>query len=211
MNLHIFGPGFSTFVRSVRLYCEEKGLQYTYGMELNGQAIAFRSPEHLELHPFGKVPVLFHEKHKVFETTTICRYLDDAFPDMCLCPEDPYEKANVNQWANALALYADYALVRRYLLVVAPPVKPASTPCPAELINAEQKAIQMLAKLEEQLGDHACFCGATYSMADAILTPILDYLERLPGNAVWVEQQLPKLCAYLLHMRSRRSGLAVLS
>lgn len=36
MPLHILGPGFSTFVRGVRLCCEEKRLAYSYGMSLKG-------------------------------------------------------------------------------------------------------------------------------------------------------------------------------
>ncbi|GAB3386346.1 glutathione S-transferase family protein [Azotobacter armeniacus] len=209
MSLHILGPGFSTFVRSIRLYCEEKSLDYTYGLEVDGHTIALRSPEHLALHPFGKLPVLLHGERRVFETTTICRYLDEAFPQLSLQPPDLAQSVEVDQWSAALALYVDDRLVRRYLLLFVSPLQP-SRPIDREAVAAsEPLVIQTLELLERQLGNREYFCGADYSMADAILTPMLDYLQRLPDSSVWLEQK-PGLHDYLQRMRLRPSGGKVL-
>lgn len=122
MKPHILGPDFSTFARSVRLYCEEKTLEYTHGLQVDGSSIARHSAEHLALHPFGKVPVLLHGERQVFETTSICRYLDAAFPQSSLQPHDLAQRTEVDQWSAALALYVDDRLIRRYLLLIASPI-----------------------------------------------------------------------------------------
>lgn len=209
MSLHILGPGFSTFVRSVRLYCEEKSLDYTYGLEIDGHTIALRSPEHLALHPFGKIPVLLHGERRIFETTAICRYLDEAFPQSSLQPLDLARKVEVDQWSATLALYVDDRLIRRYLLLLVSPMQ-SSRPVDREALAAsEPLVIQTLELLERQLGNCAFFCGVDYSMADAILTPMLDYLQRLPDSSVWLERK-PGLHDYLRRMRLRPSGGKVL-
>ena len=57
-KVHIYGPDFSTFVRSVMLICEELGVTYTTGFSANGKAIEFKSDEHFKLHPYGKLRAL---------------------------------------------------------------------------------------------------------------------------------------------------------
>ncbi|ACO81261.1 Glutathione S-transferase [Azotobacter vinelandii CA] len=209
MKPHILGPDFSTFARSVRLYCEEKTLEYTHGLQVDGSSIARHSAEHLALHPFGKVPVLLHGERQVFETTSICRYLDAAFPQSSLQPHDLAQRTEVDQWSAALALYVDDRLIRRYLLLIASPIPPARPVDPEALATAAPAAIQTLDLLARQLGDRAFFCGTRYSMADALLTPMLDYLQQLPDAAAWLEQR-QNLRDYLQHMRLRPSGRTVL-
>jgi glutathione S-transferase len=208
MNLHIFGPGFSTFVRSVRLYCEEKGLAYTYGMSLRGQPIEWHGETHRIYHPFGKVPVLFHGGGHVFETNAICRYLDAAFPERAHMPADLAVRTEIDQWSNALATSVDERLVRNYLLVVAGP-NPPKTLDPEMLARAESQVEATLAILDAQLGERAFICGDRYSIADALLTPMLDYLSDISRPASWLERW-PRLRNYLDCMQSRPSGRAVL-
>jgi glutathione S-transferase len=66
-SVHIFGPQFSTFVRSVQLCCEEKGISSTVGAHIDGQRVEFHGPEHQALHPFGKVPVLLHGERRLID------------------------------------------------------------------------------------------------------------------------------------------------
>ena len=117
MTLHILGPGFSSLVRTVRLYSLEKGLDATFGMTLDGQAVGLRSETHRRLHPFGQLPVLVHDDRHVFETVAICRYLDQVFPPRIA--SDPERELLVDQWASALATTVDRCLIRDYLLKVA--------------------------------------------------------------------------------------------
>ena len=53
----IYGPALSTYVRTVRLVCEEKGAEYQL-VEIDIMTGAHKSPEHLARHPFGRVPCI---------------------------------------------------------------------------------------------------------------------------------------------------------
>ncbi|RRU76003.1 glutathione S-transferase family protein [Stutzerimonas xanthomarina] len=207
MDLHIFGPGFSTLVRSVRLYCEEKGLTYTYGMHLNGCPISWRSEAHRALHPFGKVPVLLHGSTAIFETMAIFRYLDATHPERSpthtLAPTMLLE-----QWASALVTSVDASLVRNYILPIAGP-NHSITRDTETLEIARLEAEQTLAILDTQLGEHFFFCTEHWSIADALLTPMLDYLMLITEPAGLLSQW-PRLRDYLERMRTRPSGCAVL-
>lgn len=209
MNLHILGPGFSTFVRSVRLYCEEKGLTYTHGMTLQGQPVEWNSETHRAYHPFGKVPVLIHDGGYVFETNAIFRYLDAAFPERSHLPSDLAARTEIDQWSSALATTVDKHVVRSYLLVVDGPV-PQKTVVPNALARAEARVEAMLAILDRQLGERPFLCGERYSSADALVTPMLDYLTTIARPVNWLDAW-PDLYAYLERMRARSSGRAVLA
>ncbi len=56
----IYGPGFSTYVRSARLALEEKGAPYRLE-EINILEDAHKTPEHRARHPFVKVPAFEHD------------------------------------------------------------------------------------------------------------------------------------------------------
>ena len=115
-SVYIIGPQYSSFVRSVALCCEEKGINYTIGFEPYGESMEFSGVEHRNLHPFSKVPTLLHGKRSVFESASICRYLDSEFSGTKLQPEDNYGKAIVDQWSSAISGYIYDSLVKGYLL-----------------------------------------------------------------------------------------------
>ncbi|PVZ19764.1 MULTISPECIES: glutathione S-transferase family protein [unclassified Pseudomonas] len=207
MTLHILGPGYSSLVRSVRLYCLEKGLQASFGMHLGGTPVALRSPEHLRLQPLGQVPVLLHGEQVVFETAVICRYLDQAFPETSLTPVDARAALEVAQWASAVSSTVDARVIRRYLLRIAGP-KGGSAITPEELAQAQAEVEFTLAAVAHQLGEKPFLCGEAFTLADALLAPMLDYLERTPG-AGWLARHEP-LGAYLQRLKARPSGQQVL-
>lgn len=206
MKLHVLGPGFSTLVRSVRLYCEEKGLVYSYGMDIDGIAVAWRSEAHLACHPFSKVPVLFHGSTQVFETTAICRYIDAAL-SAGASAYDFRTRTLIDKWSSALVTSVDASLVRGYILPIAGPNRPSSLD-KEKLARAQLAAEKTLAILDAQLGNQPFLCGEHYSMADALLSPMLDYLARISEPASLLDNQ-PRLERYLMNMRNRPSGLAV--
>lgn len=209
-QVQILGPGFSNFVRTVMLCCEEKGVSYRTGFELDGEVIARKSDAHLYYHPYGKVPVLKHGDRHLFETCTICRYIDSAFEGPALQPEDPWNRAWVDQCAAELALYIDDATVRKLLLELAFPKGEGGSVRMDRVEAALPKARQALERIEHLLGDKPFIAAQSYTMADALATPILDYMARLPmaGDLIPTDSALH---GYLAAMRERASGQAVLA
>ena len=106
----IIGFPQSTYVRTVRMACEEKGVSY----ELEGRD--FGSEELKAIHPFSKIPALKHGDVEVWETSAICRYIDDAFDGPALSPSSVAEKAMMEQWISAGNAYYDRDIVRAVVL-----------------------------------------------------------------------------------------------
>lgn len=209
-EIHILGPDFSTFLRSVRLYCEELGLSYTYGSDLNGKTIPLKSDELAHFNPFKKVPVLFYDENPIFETTTICRFLDNISPTKKLLPKDPLAISLIDQWSGALSLYIDNILIRQYFLEFAFPKGPNNTIRISIVEKLIPDVISALNLLERQLNNNTFFCGNSYSMADAILTPMLDYVSQTPyAEQLFINAK--NLLSYLTRMKERPSGKTVFS
>ncbi|AKJ42483.1 glutathione S-transferase family protein [Pragia fontium] len=208
-KVHILGPQFSTFVRSVQLCCEEKGIAYTVGTTIDQQTVSLNDGSLFQFHPFGKVPVLIHHGKRFFETTAICRYLDNCFDGVALQPDTAEAKAEVDEWSNCLAIYVDRALVRDYLLEFAFPRGPEGQIRKQEIKAAEPQVLKVLGLLDTELGSKPFFKGDNFTIADAILIPMLDYLQRLP-HAEQLFSGLQYLPGYLQRMRDRASAKTVL-
>lgn len=206
----ILGPEFSTFVRSVMIACEEKGLTYRYGMKLNGEPVNLGDEAHLAVHPYGKIPVLILEDGRsICETAAILRFLDTEFSGTAFLPEDHFDRAQVDQWSNLINIYVDRAIVREFLLEFVFPKGEGGTVRMDKVEAAIPQIKQAIAKLTAQLGCNDYICGTDFSMADIMLAPMLDYLQRHPqGGELLSGNQT--LLTYLERLRQRPSCKKVL-
>jgi len=217
--VHIFGLPFSSFVRSVMLCCEEinreennneSNLKYTVGLSMADKTIELKSEEHFELHPFGKYPVLIDGSNKIFETASICRYLDEKFGNSLLQSTELNEKTTIDQWSAAIASYVDKTLVRDYLLEFAFPRGKEGRIRMEVIAEVEPQVVNILEKLELLLADKEFICSKQYSIADALLLPILDYLFFLPVSDK-LFNSTPALKSYIQRMQKRPSSIKVLT
>ncbi|MGX5848960.1 glutathione S-transferase family protein [Mesorhizobium sp. PL10] len=106
----LYGADYSVYVRIVRLALAEKGTDY----ELVPVDIfaADGSPAwYLEHHPFGRIPAFEHDGFRLFETSAIARYVDEAFDGPALQPKDPRGRARMNQIIGMLDAYAYRSMV----------------------------------------------------------------------------------------------------
>lgn len=208
-EIQIFGPRFSTFVRTVMLCCEEKEIGYQAGLNWDGVEIGSKSVEHQALHPWAKVPVIKHQGLTLFETGSILRYLDTTFAGATLQPADPLQRALVDQWSGAINSYVDKALVRDYLLEFAFPKGVDGSIRLDKVALAEPVVLDTLALLNDQLGEQSFLCGEQLSLADLMLLPMLDYLMGLPpADKLFAAQS--GLTAYLQRLQARPSAQRVL-
>ena len=76
----LWGFDGSAYVRTVKMVFAEKGFTEFNQVPLNVLVGDQRTLEHLERHPFGKVPVLDHGGMRILETSAITRYLNDVLP-----------------------------------------------------------------------------------------------------------------------------------
>jgi glutathione S-transferase len=99
--LELFHHGSSACAAKVRFAMEEKQLPWIGHVVNIFQGDQFR-PEFLALNPKGVVPVLRHDGFVIPESTIICEYLEDVFPERPLFPSTARGRAQVRSWTKAV-------------------------------------------------------------------------------------------------------------
>jgi glutathione S-transferase len=101
MALVLYHHGSSACAAKVRFALAEKGLPWEsrYVDILRGEQFA---PAYLALNPKAVVPTLVHDGAVVVESTVICEYLEEVFPDKPLYPRSPLDRARVRMWTKAV-------------------------------------------------------------------------------------------------------------
>lgn len=125
-GLEIIGFDISNWVRAARIACEEKGVAYELTANGMQEFADMKSPKHLALHPFGRIPVMRHGDVVLFETAAICRYINCMFDGPKLVPEDALEAARMEQWVSAMIDYVSRSIMGRCVVQYVLPNLPAS-------------------------------------------------------------------------------------
>jgi glutathione S-transferase len=97
--LKLFTAHNSICTQKVFLTLIEKGLPWAseYIDLFNNEQYR---PEYLKLNPKGVVPTLIHDGHAIIESTLICEYLDQTFPEPPLVPAFAYERSQMRRWSK---------------------------------------------------------------------------------------------------------------
>ena len=172
-TLTLHGTPLSTYLRTCRMACMEKGVPY----ELD--PLAPQSPEQKAMQPWGSVPAMTHGDVRMYETLAICNYIDHAFYGPPLQPADPLANARCLQWTSVFIQYLyrpaiDIVLQR---LVVPAQGGEADEALVASSVPKTEKALGVL---DGALGGQACFAGDAASLADYMVLPVLHYLKMTP-------------------------------
>lgn len=83
----------SPFCRKVRLSLAEKKIE----CELAEERYWEKDPDFLRRNPAGKVPVLRIDGRTMAESTAICEYLEEVYPDPSLMPQEPADRYEVRR------------------------------------------------------------------------------------------------------------------
>ncbi len=99
--LELYHHGSSVCAAKVRLVLAEKGLGWKghYLDILKGDQF---EPAYMKLNPKAVVPTLVHDGKVLTESTVICEYLDEVFPDPPLKPADAYDRHRMRLWTKAV-------------------------------------------------------------------------------------------------------------
>jgi len=181
---------------------QEKGAPYRLAR------LAPKSPEHLALHPFGRIPILDHDGFRLYETQAILRYLDRVLPNPPLTPADPRRAArmdqvmNINDWY----LFQGVGNVIIFHRVVGPRVM-GTVPDEDAIKAAMPKAHTVFDELARLLGTQPYFAGDALSLADLLIAPAMAFFALTPE---WPELTAPhaNLVTWLAKMQARPSMTA---
>jgi len=99
--LELFHHGSSVCAAKVRLTLAEKGLEWKshYIDILKGEQF---DPDYMKLNPKAVVPTLLHDGRTIVESTVICEYLDEVFPEPPLKPVDARDRADMRVWTKGV-------------------------------------------------------------------------------------------------------------
>ena len=193
-------PG-SPFLRAVEVALKEKDVPY----QLHAMSSAdMKTPEHLDLHPFGRIPIFEEDGFRLYETQAIIRYLDEVFIHPPLTPGNPKQRARMNQIIGIIEwyLFPKAAAPIAFNRIIGPKLLGLSSD-EAAIADAMPMARICFDELNRLLGDKPYLTGPRFSIADIMLGTQLDLLATTPEG-----QQLiggTKLEGWLERLRVRPS------
>src|SRR3954467_12988739 len=193
----------SSASRRVRLCLAEKGVEFQSRL-VDMMAMENHSPEDLKINPLGVIPTLIlDDGRSLYESGTICEYLDDAYPDPPLRPADAYGRAVMRNWiryaderignliifnwvhslAKVASEWTDEELAEKLKNVPSKErqeawIRAARKPYTDEERDAARaKLVQLLDKMEEALTPSGWLVGGVYSIADIAAVPFVKRID----------------------------------
>ena len=231
--LELYHHGSSVCAAKVRFALEEKRLQWTghYVDILKGEQFA---PEFLALNPKAVVPVLVHDGAVITESTVICEYVDEVFPERPLMPPTPLERARVRVWTKAVdeelhpaCSAITYVVSHRHTIlsngagsfeeflsrgahegVAARTLKWQWIQHGLEAPGALDKIrlyAAYLGKMEQALAASTWLVGERFTMADVAMAPYVNRLAALSMDGFWEAGRLPRVASWFARVRERPS------
>lgn len=173
----IIGFPQSTYVWTARTALGLKGVDYDFKPIAPP---ANRAPEHLALHPWGKVPVFQHEGLSLYETSAICEYVDLAFDGPALMPKGAVDRARARQVVSIADSYLYPAGVARYALQYIFPRGKDGQPDRAVIDAALPEIEKIMGVLSDLLGGAEWFVGDGPTLADIYVGPLVAVLGMFP-------------------------------
>ena len=176
-TVQILGFAPSSFTRTARMACEEKGVPYELIQ------VPPHSPEVLAIHPLGKIPALRHGEFELCESKAIADYIDRSFDGPPLFPSDTRERARAEQWVSIVNTVVDPVMIRTYLFGYFFPKTADGSPNRAAIDGALPALKQQMAMLDKAVAQTGYLAGNQFSFADINLMVILYYVRMFPEAA----------------------------
>ncbi|TCO80853.1 glutathione S-transferase [Plasticicumulans lactativorans] len=190
MELVLHGAPLSPYVRKVRVTLALKHVACTLDpIDPWRQAVRLR-----ELNPIGRIPVLEVDGRPLCESSVICHYLDEVYPEPPLLPAEPWARARA-RWFER---YADTELgpLLTFAVFGQRVIRPLlGQPVDEAQVRAaiDERLPPLLDWLEAELGDRDWLVGAGPTLADlAFATHTVNYGY---GGEALDPTRHPRLCA----------------
>lgn len=212
----LYHANHSTCSQKVRLCLAEKGLKYEsklIDLALKEQL----APEYLRINPNGVVPTLVHDGRVVIDSSVICEYIDEVFPEPPLAPRDAHGRARMRAWMRyieevptAAVRFPSFnmAFLPRFdgldddrFLAEQADVRPLRKGffrrmgrngfSDADIEHSFEQIEKTAARMDAALADGPWLLGETYSLADIVVAPLIDRMADLGFSYLW-EESFPR-------------------
>lgn len=181
----VYGLDDSVYVRIVRIALIEKGIEYEL-RQSNVFDPATLDPDYETIHPFRKVPAFEHDGFRIYETSAIVRYIDEAMAGPALQPAGKRARARMNQIISVIDSYAYYPLIQglviERLFAAEMGRAPDEKKIAASVPNARHAFTAIMA-----LASGPYLTGTMFTLADAWLAAFVGYIRPTKEGAALVE------------------------
>lgn len=218
----------SSASRRVRLCLEEKALVYE-GHVVDLAKMEHHSPEYLKINPNGVIPALIHDGRPLYESGTICEYLDEVFPEPPLRPDNAYHRGTMRNWIRHVDERIHNLIIfnwRHDLQKVAEkwtdaeleehvkkiPSKErqeawrrvARRPyTEEERAGARAKLVELLDRMEATLKQTAWLAGERYTIADIAVVPFVKRIDEEIAPDQMTAQNHPRVAEWWAKIQAR--------
>ncbi|KEI70393.1 hypothetical protein GV64_06300 [Endozoicomonas elysicola] len=187
----LYGVPLSPMVRKVLLALEIKQIDHEMV-----PVTPFRKPEGFEkISPLKKIPAWEDERVTLADSTVICEYLEDRYPEQPLYPKSPEDKAKA-RWFEE---YADTVMLPVLGTVFFERVAKKLVSQPADEVKVQEilqtKLPKTCAYLESQVPETGFLFGVSLQLADIALATHFINLAHAGVNIEFAEY--PRLAAYI--------------
>ncbi len=229
MSLVLYHNPISTCSQKVRLALAEKNLPFESRV-IDWSLQDHLSDWYLRLNPNGVVPTLVHDGEPVIDSSVICEYLDEVFPDPPIGPRDALGRARMRAWMRYSEEVPTPAIrVPSFNKLFARGLKAMPQESFASLTErlplrkhfyremgpegfspqATEAAMEKLSKCLRRMADaleKTDFLLGDYSIADILIIPTIVRLEDLGLSEMWAD--LPQIAAWFARVQARPSFAA---
>lgn len=220
----------SSASRRVRLCLAEKGLAFESRI-IDLTKMEHHSPAFLKLNPNGVIPLLILEDGRsLYESGTICEWLDETYPEPPLRPVDPYNRAVMRNWirhvdglignlivfnwahsmAKVAQQWSDAELAEKLARVPSRErreawLRTARRPyTDDERAEARGRLVSgLLDRMEETLGQTPWLAGDRYSLADIGAVPFVKRLDEEIAPDEMASTRRSKVAAWWASIQAR--------
>lgn len=225
--LELYHALTSTCSQKVRMCLAEKELDWV-SRPVDLRANEHLTPAYLALNPNGVVPTLVHDGKPILDSSVICEYLDEVFPQHRLTPEDPVERATMRAWLRFLEEVPTaairvpsfhMALVQRYqafddegfrtqVADIRPLRKHFYRRMGTEGFSREdveaslEELDRTLARMQDALAKGPWLMGKDFTLADIVVMPAIDRLADLGLAKMW-EAHYPRVTGWYARLQER--------
>lgn len=227
--LKLYNAAHSTCSQKVRICLQEKELRFEDIRLDLGKGKDHLKPEYLKLNPNGVVPTLVDDGAVIIDSSVICEYLDEKFPEVRLTPDDLVQRARMRAWMRYLeevptaavrvpsfnmgflprfagldrdqfeAEQSDVRPIRKQFYRRMGPSGFKREDVEASLEQLRNTCARMHGALAD---DGPWLLGAQYTLADIIVAPLIDRMADLGYAELW-NVPFPRVAEWYERMKAR--------
>nr|CAG8525491.1 855_t:CDS:2 [Entrophospora candida] len=203
-GIEIIGFTFSPATLRTILTLEELGIE-EYEFEKTPQ---IKTPEFIATkHPFGRIPVMFDDGFKVFESRVICRYLVNKYQgtknSTILIPKDLQKATLVEQFLSVESLYFDQPSLTIVFEEYIAKRMMNSEPNTKKVKEAKENIEPVLDVYEKFLKGKDYLSGE-YSLADLAHVPNIFFtVDKTNSGDIFINDKRPNLARWVKNISER--------